>query len=149
MDYATNRDELIELLKKHAAGTRLTGSCCTEIADLLAADYLTQETLLALVAARDSIKRGGCGCSTLDSIIARLTPPPVVEWTDVGDGAIAACGGWTLVVSDACEKEDGDGWFAYHISRRGHGRHAVGRYKDRAEAKSAAESKLAELMRGT
>lgn len=43
------------------------------------------------------ISKGSNGHYWLSDIVNRLRPQPI-QWTDVGDGAIAAFGGWTLVV---------------------------------------------------
>lgn len=83
---------------------------------------LTDEELAIIATAVDWIRNGneckerGGTWLRLSSIVARLTPPPPVEWTDVGEGSIAELDGWTIVAWPAC---DSDKFFS--LARKGQG----------------------------
>ena len=140
------RDCWVKVLEDEACAVTLCGESRKAICALLKekpqVDHLTPETLWELDKACGTVSGDLRG---LRRIIDRLSPPPVVTWTDVGDGSIAACGGWTLMVRSSTYGDDRYTWSVTCLKKEGA---CNADDKTKASAKSAAEAKLAELMRG-
>lgn len=78
----------------------------------------------------ETIRPDGAYGKYLRDLADRLCPK--VEWTHVGDGAMAVCCGWTLIVYPSCEGEP------VFICRKNGGGGPVGYYPTIDAAKSAA-----------
>jgi len=100
------------------------------------ADLKYLRGLLSLI-----ISDGAKDLVPLQNIIARLTPPPPVEWVDRGDACIAESNGHTLM---AWKRPNGWDWRI--ADSKGVDAASI-YYGDRIAAKAAAEARLVELMR--
>lgn len=142
---AMTRTEIANWFRSHGGSVaNIQPQHREELAAMLESDHLTPESLRIIVNAQACLSGARIPSPILDQLIASLSPPPVVKWVDVGCVSVAESGDKSLLV----EHYGGD-WLAWSVRSTWDGSSiCTGRNKTRAEAKAAAESKLAELMRG-